>query len=55
MKFVPTGGITAASAPSYLHLTNVMAVGGSWMAPDELIAENRWDDIRRLAERAAML
>ena len=33
MRFCPTGGITAASAPDYLALPNVACVGGSWMIP----------------------
>ena len=55
MKFCPTGGIDAALAPDYLQLDNVLAVGGSWMAPNDLIAANRFGDIRRLAEQAARL
>jgi 2-dehydro-3-deoxyphosphogluconate aldolase / (4S)-4-hydroxy-2-oxoglutarate aldolase len=55
MKFCPTGGLDAELAPRYLQLPNVLAVGGSWMAPDELIRENQLDDIRRLAEYAAAL
>jgi 2-dehydro-3-deoxyphosphogluconate aldolase/(4S)-4-hydroxy-2-oxoglutarate aldolase len=54
MKFCPTGGLDAGLAPRYLRLPNVLAVAGSWMAPDELIRENQLDDIRRLAEHAAV-
>jgi 2-dehydro-3-deoxyphosphogluconate aldolase / (4S)-4-hydroxy-2-oxoglutarate aldolase len=31
LRFCPTGGITAASAPDYLALPNVGCVGGSWL------------------------
>jgi len=31
LKFMPSGGITEATAPEYLALPNVIAVGGSWM------------------------
>ena len=31
LKFMPTGGITEKTAPDYLALPNVIAVGGSWM------------------------
>lgn len=55
MKFCPTGGIDARLAPDYLQLTNVLAVGGSWMAPEAAIAQNRWVDIGHLAEQAAAL
>ena len=37
-RFCPTGGITAASAPSYLALTNVGCVGGSWLTPADAVA-----------------
>jgi len=55
MKFCPSGGIDAKVAPDYLRLGNVLAVGGSWMAPAELIRHNRFTDIRVLAEEAASL
>jgi 2-dehydro-3-deoxyphosphogluconate aldolase/(4S)-4-hydroxy-2-oxoglutarate aldolase len=55
MKFCPSGGIDARVAPGYLRLANVLAVGGSWMAPAELIRQNRLTEIRQLAEDAATL
>ncbi|HSG56395.1 MAG TPA: keto-deoxy-phosphogluconate aldolase, partial [Paracoccaceae bacterium] len=54
-RFCPTGGITAANAPAYLALPNVLCVGGSWVAPDALIAVGDWDGITRLARAAAAL
>ncbi|HEY0749132.1 MAG TPA: bifunctional 4-hydroxy-2-oxoglutarate aldolase/2-dehydro-3-deoxy-phosphogluconate aldolase [Steroidobacteraceae bacterium] len=53
--FCPTGGITRASAPDYLALSNVVAVGGSWMAPPEMIAAGDWHGIEALARDAAAL
>lgn len=38
VSFVPTGGIDAASAPDYLALPSVLAVGGSWMVPRAAMA-----------------
>jgi 2-dehydro-3-deoxyphosphogluconate aldolase/(4S)-4-hydroxy-2-oxoglutarate aldolase len=55
LKFCPTGGIDAASAPRYLALANVACVGGSWLAPANLVAAARWDDIREIARAAAAL
>jgi 2-dehydro-3-deoxyphosphogluconate aldolase / (4S)-4-hydroxy-2-oxoglutarate aldolase len=49
MRFLPTGGIDAGSAPEYLALRQVFAVGGSWVCPAALIREGAWDAI---AERA---
>jgi len=55
IKFCPTGGITPALAPSYLKLSNVITLGGSWMAPKAMVAEGRWDEIEKLAREAAGL
>ncbi|MEN9924450.1 MAG: bifunctional 4-hydroxy-2-oxoglutarate aldolase/2-dehydro-3-deoxy-phosphogluconate aldolase, partial [Pseudomonadota bacterium] len=33
VKFCPTGGITAASAPNWLALDYVLCCGGSWIVP----------------------
>ena len=55
MKFCPTGGIDADLARSYLKLSNVLAVGGSWMAPPETFAERDHTNLRRLAELTALI
>ena len=51
----PTGGIDAASAHGYLALPNVACVGGSWLAPQPLIAAGDWDGITDLARAAGRL
>ena len=48
--FCPTGGIDRAAADDYLALPNVACVGGSWLAPNHLMASQNWDAI---AARAA--
>lgn len=50
--FCPTGGIDAAKAPSYLELPNVVAVGGSWVAPRAAVAAGDWQKITALARVA---
>lgn len=55
ITFCPTGGIDLAKAPTYLALPNVACVGGTWMAPKELMKAGRWDEIERLAREAASL
>ncbi len=40
-RFCPTGGVTPASAPSYLSLANVGCVGGTWLTPADAIADAR--------------
>lgn len=53
--FCPTGGISLNNAMNYLKLPNVLCIGGSWVAPKELVNEGKWDDITALAADAAGL
>ncbi|QNE77743.1 bifunctional 4-hydroxy-2-oxoglutarate aldolase/2-dehydro-3-deoxy-phosphogluconate aldolase [Streptomyces finlayi] len=54
-RFCPTGGISPASAPTYLALPNVGCVGGSWMLPGDAVAAKDWDRVERLAREASAL
>ena len=54
-RFCPTGGIDAARAPAYLALSNVLCVGGSWVAPGSAVAAGDWPAITKLAAAAAGL
>ncbi|QDQ11266.1 bifunctional 4-hydroxy-2-oxoglutarate aldolase/2-dehydro-3-deoxy-phosphogluconate aldolase [Streptomyces spectabilis] len=54
-RFCPTGGVSVASAPSYLKLANVGCVGGSWMLPADAVAAGDWARIESLAREAAAL
>lgn len=55
VRFCPTGGIDAESAPAYLALPNVITVGGSWMAPAAAIEARDWTRITALARACANL
>lgn len=55
VRFCPTGGIDATNAADFLALKNVVAVGGSWLAPALLVREGRWSEITALARAAAAL
>jgi 2-dehydro-3-deoxyphosphogluconate aldolase/(4S)-4-hydroxy-2-oxoglutarate aldolase len=55
VRFCPTGGIDAASAPAFLALPNVGTVGGSWMVPADRVRARDWESIRALAASAAAL
>ena len=55
VRFCPTGGIDTTNAGAFLALKNVVAVGGSWLAPAPLIREGRWSEITQLARAAAAL
>jgi len=52
---VPTGGISPSNAQEYLSLPNVLAIGGSWMLPPDLIRTKAWDQICELARVASKL
>lgn len=52
VKFIPTGGINAATLPNYLALPQVAAIGGSWMAERKLVAEKAWSKITELTAQA---
>ena len=53
LRFCPTGGIDAGKASDYLSLSNVLCVGGSWIAPEALVKARNWSAIRDLAARAS--
>lgn len=55
ISFCPTGGITPANARDYLGLPNVICIGGSWVAPRDLVSASNWDAITELAVEAAKL
>ncbi len=55
ITFCPTGGINSANALNYLSLPNVICAGGSWVAPNDLVAAQDWDGITALAAEAAKL
>ncbi len=52
LSFLPLGGIDETRLPAYLAMTAVAAVGGSWIAPTELIRRQEWAEIERRARTA---
>lgn len=55
VRFCPTGGISAQTAPQFLQLPNVLCVGGSWLTTRELLQARDWAGIEALAAQAAAL
>jgi 2-dehydro-3-deoxyphosphogluconate aldolase/(4S)-4-hydroxy-2-oxoglutarate aldolase len=55
LRFCPTGGVDARSAPQYLALPNVAAVRGSWLTPTSAIAREDLAAGTTLARAAAAL
>ncbi len=52
VKFVPTGGVSAANLTTYLQLPVVAAIGGSWMVEKSLVQAGNWAEITRLTREA---
>ena len=50
-RFCPTGGVTEGNAADWLGLTNVVALGGTWLTPQDDIAAGRWHEITVRAAR----
>lgn len=55
VSFCPTGGVSLKNANDYLSLPNTLCVGGSWVAPKDMIENGDWDGITALAKEAAAL
>ncbi|EGQ7790871.1 bifunctional 4-hydroxy-2-oxoglutarate aldolase/2-dehydro-3-deoxy-phosphogluconate aldolase [Vibrio cholerae] len=48
VSFMPTGGINPNNAQEYLALKSVVACGGTWMVPTELMDKGDWDTLAEL-------
>jgi 2-dehydro-3-deoxyphosphogluconate aldolase/(4S)-4-hydroxy-2-oxoglutarate aldolase len=55
VRFCPTGGVSPKNVGDYLSLPNVICVGGSWVAPKDMVAAGDWAGIEALARDAAGL
>ncbi|WP_162047877.1 bifunctional 4-hydroxy-2-oxoglutarate aldolase/2-dehydro-3-deoxy-phosphogluconate aldolase [Vibrio taketomensis] len=52
VKFMPTGGVSLSNIDQYLAVPSVLACGGTWMVPTNLIDEGRWDELGKLVRDA---
>ena len=55
VSFMPTGGIGPSNLASYLAFSRVVACGGSWMAPNDVISTKQFGRIRETTEAAVAL
>ena len=55
LRFIPTGGVNFSNAANYLQSEKIHAIGGSWMAKRQMIAEAQFETITRLAQEASDL
>ncbi|MDR1148698.1 MAG: bifunctional 4-hydroxy-2-oxoglutarate aldolase/2-dehydro-3-deoxy-phosphogluconate aldolase [Spirochaetaceae bacterium] len=52
IRYIPLGGIGIGNMKDYLENEAVLALGGSWLAPRNLINEKNWDKISKNCEEA---
>jgi 2-dehydro-3-deoxyphosphogluconate aldolase/(4S)-4-hydroxy-2-oxoglutarate aldolase len=52
LRFIPLGGVDSANAAAYLREPSVAALGGSWLAPKDVIARGDWAAITAAARAA---
>jgi 2-dehydro-3-deoxyphosphogluconate aldolase / (4S)-4-hydroxy-2-oxoglutarate aldolase len=55
MRFMPTGGVREADLREYLGMPSVVACGGSWLAPPELISAADYAEIERRVAAAVSI
>ncbi len=55
IRFMPTGGVSEKNVSDYLKNPKIAAVGGSWMAPGDLIDAGDFAEIQRRTEQAVAL
>jgi len=52
IRFMPTGGVNPSNLESYLKLDTVAAVGGTWIAKKEDLANGNWLEVRNRCQAA---
>lgn len=52
MRFCPMGSINPNNMMEYFSLKNVVCIGGSWLAAQNLIEGQQWKAISKLADKA---
>lgn len=55
LRFLPTGGINEKNLIEYLSFNKIIACGGSWIVPNDAVANKDWAEIERLTRSAVQL
>lgn len=55
LRYIPLGGVGSHNLREYLALPEVVAIGGSWIAPQALIQAKDWGAIARNAKEASSI
>ena len=53
LEYVPLGGVKQSNLAEYLAEPLISAVGGSWLAPKDLVKAGEWKQIEEIAATAA--
>ncbi|EKO3386378.1 bifunctional 4-hydroxy-2-oxoglutarate aldolase/2-dehydro-3-deoxy-phosphogluconate aldolase [Vibrio fluvialis] len=53
VSFMPTGGVSPSNVKNYLAIPAVLACGGTWMVPNDLIDNEKWDELAVLVKEVA--
>ncbi len=54
-KVMPTGGVNLKNLAEYVSSPVIAACGGSYMCPDKLINEGKWDEITELCRQSVAI
>jgi len=52
VNIMPTGGVSPSNINNYLDIDAVIACGGTWMVPANLVDNREWDKIAELVKEA---
>lgn len=52
IKFIPTGGINLDNLKEFIEFDKIIAVGGSWVCPTNLINEQKFEEITILSKKS---
>lgn len=55
VRFMPTGGINTSNVRSYLAFDRILACGGSWMVPKDMVKEGNFEKIKELTREAVQI
>lgn len=55
LKYIPLGGLNAENMASWLERPEILAIGGSWIAPRNLIQNQDWSAIAANAREAVKI
>ncbi|MDE1253946.1 bifunctional 4-hydroxy-2-oxoglutarate aldolase/2-dehydro-3-deoxy-phosphogluconate aldolase [Vibrio aestuarianus] len=50
VNFMPTGGVSPSNVQDYLSIKSVVACGGTWMVPTDLMDQGDWQGIAELVK-----